>query len=241
MRRADRGLVLLLDKSARRVIGSVMSEPATAREMCDEIVRRLAGLRASGGLRSEHVRLAARTAGVTDRTVWRWLAAGAPLHRRRRSAVLSDLERDWVMATRGNAAAAHRGLVSAGAEVGSLTSFRRRLARDMTAGQRAYARDGVDGRRDRDVYLHWEPSHRGQVYEADHKELAIKVLVLRAHRPQRPWVTLIIDAFSRLIVGWALSLQPTQRGARRAALGGCDPSRPPVRRHSRRGARGRRA
>lgn len=33
---------------------------------------------------------------------------------------------------------------------------------------------------------------------------------MRAQRPLRPWVTLIIDGYSRLIVGWALSLQPTQ-------------------------------
>jgi len=185
-------------------------EPQIVDDMRTATVRRLVGLRELGRLRSDHVRLAARAAGVTERTIWRWLAAGAPRRRARRSAVLTELEREWVLATRGNVAAAHRGLVEAGAEVGSLTAFRRRLARDMTPGERAYARNGVEGLRDRDVYLRWEPEHRGQTYEADHKQLAIEVLALRAHRPQRPWVTLIIDGFSRLIVGWALSLQPTQ-------------------------------
>lgn len=79
-----------------------------------------------------------------------------------------------MLATRGNIAAAHRGLIDAGAHVGSLTAFRRRLARDMTPGQRAYARDGVEGRRARDVYLRCEPERRGQLYEADHKQLAIE-------------------------------------------------------------------
>lgn len=176
----------------------------------DAIVRRLVGLREAGALRSEHVRLAARSAGVTERTIWRWLAGGELKRRSRRSAVLTDLEREWLLATRGNVAAAHRALVEAGAQVGSLTAFRRRLARDMTPGQRAYARDGVEGSRARDVYLRWEPEHRAQLYEADHKQLAIEVLAPRAQRPQRPWVTLIIDGYSRVIVGWALSLQPTQ-------------------------------
>lgn len=136
--------------------------------MREAIVRRLVSLRESGGLRSEHVRLAARAGGVTERTMWRWLAAGAPQRRARRSPVLSDLEREWMLVSRDNVAAAHRGLVNAGAEVGSLTAFRRRVARDMTPGQRAYARDGVEGSRSHDVYLRWEPHHRGQVYEADH-------------------------------------------------------------------------
>jgi putative transposase len=45
---------------------------------------------------------------------------------------------------------------------------------------------------------------------ADHKELSIEVLPPRATRPRRPWVTMFVDQFSRLIVGWALSLRPTQ-------------------------------
>ena len=193
-----------------RVIRGVPDEPLITDDLREALVRRLADFSGSGGLRSEQVRRAARAAGVTDRTMWRWVAAGAPQRRVRRSPRLTELEREWVLATRGNIAAAHRGLLEADVDVGSLTAFRRRLARDLTPGQRAYARDGVEGRRDRDVYLRWEPTHRGQVYEADHKQLAIEVLALRAHRPQRPWVTLIIDGFSRLIVGWALSLQPTQ-------------------------------
>ena len=194
----------------------------------EALLRRLLALRASGGLRGEHVRRAARSAGVTERTIWRWLAAGDVKRRARRSARLSDVERESVLATRGNIAAAHRGLLDAGVSVGSLTAFRRRLGRDMTPGQRAYARDGAPGRRAHDVYLRWEPEHRGQLYEADHKQLAIDVLALRAQRPQRPWATLIIDGFSRLIVGWALSLQPTQAevlSALRAAVV-ADPDRP---------------
>jgi putative transposase len=184
-------------------------------------------MRETGGLRAVHVHLAARAAGVSDRTMWRWLAAGAPACRGRRSPELSDLEREWVLAARGNVAAAHRGLAEAGAATDSLAAFRRRLARDMTNGQRAYARSGTEGRRAHDVYLRWEPGHRGQIYEADHKQLAIAVLPPRAQRPQRPWATLIIDAFSRLIVGWAVSLQPTQAevlGALREAVV-ADPAR----------------
>ncbi|MGO9900693.1 MAG: hypothetical protein ACLP0J_13605 [Solirubrobacteraceae bacterium] len=63
---------------------------------------------------------------------------------------------------------------------------------------------------DRAVYLRHVARFRGECYEADHKQLSIEVLAPRAQRPRRPWVTLFEDQFSRLIVGWAISLRPTQ-------------------------------
>ena len=60
------------------------------------------------------------------------------------------------------------------------------------------------------MYLRHEARFRGECYEADHKQLSIEVLAPRAQRPRRPWVTLFEDQFSRLIVGWAISLRPTQ-------------------------------
>ena len=204
------------------------TEQMTARGLRDALVHRLLRLRDAELLQTQHVRSAARSAGVSERTVWRWLEQGTVRHRERRAPVLSETEREWVFATRGNIAAAHRGAIDADATSTSLAAFRRRVARDMTPGERAYARDGAEGRRRHDVYMRWEPRYRGQFYEADHKQMAIEVIVPRVHRPQRPWVTLIIDAFSRLIVGWALSLQPTQAevlAALRAAVVD-DPSRP---------------
>jgi putative transposase len=75
---------------------------------------------------------------------------------------------------------------------------------------RDIARHGDVAVRDRAVYLRYEARFRGECYEGDHKQLSIEVLALRAQRPQRPWVTLFVDQFSRLIVGWAMSLRPTQ-------------------------------
>jgi putative transposase len=64
--------------------------------------------------------------------------------------------------------------------------------------------------RQRAVYMRHEVRFRGECYEGDHKQLSIEVLAPRAQRLRRPWVTLFIDQFSRLIVGWAISLRPTQ-------------------------------
>jgi putative transposase len=69
--------------------------------------------------------------------------------------------------------------------------------------------EGAEGRRRHQIYLRWEAGHRNEIWEADHKELEVLVLAPRAQRPQKPWVTLFLDAYSRLIMGWAISLYPS--------------------------------
>jgi putative transposase len=69
--------------------------------------------------------------------------------------------------------------------------------------------EGVEGRRRHEVYLRWAPQRRNALWEADHKELPVLVMPPRAQRPRKPWVTLFVEAYSRLIMGWALSLQPS--------------------------------
>src|SRR5262249_17427573 len=39
-------------------------------------------------------------------------------------------------------------------------------------------------------------------------ELPVLVTPPRGARPRKPWVTLFLDCYSRLIMGWALSLRP---------------------------------
>jgi putative transposase len=69
--------------------------------------------------------------------------------------------------------------------------------------------EGAEGRRRHQVYLRWEARHRNEIWEADHKELEVLVLPPRCRRPQKPWATLFLDAFSRLIMGWAIALYPS--------------------------------
>jgi putative transposase len=88
-------------------------------------------------------------------------------------------------------------------------TLRAAIARELSAAEREYMVDGEQGMRSRMVYLRHEARFRCECFEGDHKQLSIEVLALRLVRPQRPWATLFIDQFSRLIVGWALSLQPT--------------------------------
>ncbi len=82
------------------------------------------------------------------------------------------------------------------------------FTRDLTPGERAAVVDGTEGRRRHQVYLRWAPDRRNALWEADHKELPVLVMAPRAQQPRKPWVTLFVDGFSRLIMGWALSLHP---------------------------------
>jgi len=78
----------------------------------------------------------------------------------------------------------------------------------LTPGERAAVVDGEEGKRRHQVYLRWAPDRRNALWEADHKELPVLVMAPRAQQPRKPWVTLFVEAYSRLIMGWALSMTP---------------------------------
>ena len=109
----------------------------------------------------------------------------------------------------GRSTAAWRLLGDEGVPVPSRTVFCDALKRDLSPAERAYARHGEDGRRRYSVYRRWEPAARNEVWEADHGELDVRVLPLRGRRLVRPWLTVIEDGFSRLVMGWVLSLYPS--------------------------------
>ena len=68
---------------------------------------------------------------------------------------------------------------------------------------------GEDGRRRYSVYRRWEPSDRNDIWEVDHAQLDILVTVPKWRDPIRPWLTVLIDGYSRVVMGTVLSVQPT--------------------------------
>jgi putative transposase len=191
--------------------GSEQASRAAAQsiEFRQALVARLLVLREHGLVPTMLVREAARAAGVSERAVWGWLRDGAYQPRQRGGYRLTDEARELFFALRGNVAAVHRELASRDAGAPLRRTLQRAITRELSPGLRAYAADGAAGWRERAIYLRHEAPHRAAAYEADHKELAIEVLAPRAVRPRRPWATLFLDQYSRLIVGWALSLRPT--------------------------------
>jgi len=174
------------------------------------LVARLREQRAGGGPTSAQVREAAAALGVGERTVWRWLGAETLSRRPRARYEPTEADRDAYWAWRGNVAAVRRERVAAGVEMPSLRCLQAAFARVVTPGERGAVVEGVEGRRRHEVYLRWAPVARNALWEADHVELAVLVVPPgSARKPVKPWATLFVDGFSRLVMGWALSLQPT--------------------------------
>ena len=159
----------------------------------------------------------AAQAGVSERTLWRWLVRSevAPPE-----AAWRPSHEDLVTYARwcANASAAWRERREAGADVPALRTFQEGIAAALTPGQRAGLRAGERERREYDAYLRWEPEARNDLWEADHKQLDIDVRAQGFERPVRPWLTLFVEAYSRLVPGWALSVTP-HSGSILAAFG----------------------
>jgi putative transposase len=177
------------------------------------VAARLREKRDSGVSITADVRRAAAGLLVAESTVWRWLATSdddPPSEQPARAGyVLTGADRDDYLDWCGNIAALRRARIAAGGrDVPPLRTLQRAFARQLTAAERAAAVDGVEGRRRHEVYLRWEPVARNVRWEADHKELPVQVTPPRGTRPCKPWATLFIDCYSRLIMGWALSLRP---------------------------------
>ena len=176
------------------------------------MVAGLAEARAHGDLRAASVRDAAERLGVGERTLWRWIAAGGPPQRRRpssRRVELDDELRDAYVRLHGNVTAVWREQRELGHEVAPLRTLQAAFARDLRPAERASVKRGEAGRREHGLYLRYEAPHRNAVWQADHKQLPILVIAAVGRRPRRPWVTQFIDDYSRAIMGWAISLQPS--------------------------------
>ncbi len=199
-----------------------MGSDAAGRALGEAAARRLALLDSRGELSSEHVRLTARTLGVSERTVWRWVSRTRSQTRpaERDRFRIDERLRVRLAYWRGNAAALHRELVAeqagGGGPVPSLLTVQRAVRRDLTPGERAGLRKGERERRKFDVFLQRPPSSRNAVWEADHVEAPVEVEV--GGRLIKPWVTWFVDACHNAIAGTAVTPGAPSRESILAAL-----------------------
>jgi putative transposase len=193
--------------------------PRVDRERRETTVVRLRQLQGCGELTAVHVRLAASGSGVSERTVWRWLAEGeepVPVLGRPRYE-LSEADVDAFVHYRGNIAGVHRArmAVAAGSATAAgvpvpqflcegwaqagpvgLRTLQSAFGREMTPGERAAWRKGEEGWREADVYQRRRQGPRNRVWEMDHKDLPILVLPPRGPAV-RPWLTTVVDDGTR--------------------------------------------
>ncbi len=198
-------------------------------------VGRLLELRAGASLTSSHVRVAAGALGalgVSERTVWRWLAEPLSADGVVRPPGVRGAGEDRFVVTGGvrallalwggNVAAVQRDLASRAAGqspagvVPSLTTLRRVLRRDLTAGECAGLAGGERAARKRDVFLARPRGWRNQVWEADHVQAAVRVDVEGVAR--RPWIAWFTDCVSNAIMGVAVTPGHPSRESVLAAL-----------------------
>ena len=217
-------------------------DPMVRAAVVARLRERLAGVPVQRGVSREVGRVAAGL-GVGQRTVWRWLATEPAVESATEPATgkaavgsgavrgyqLTERDREDYVDWRGNVAALRRARLARGEAVPSIRTLQRAFAAQMSPGERAAAVDGSEGRRRHQVYLRWESAGRNQRWEADHKELPVLVSPPRGVRPRKPWVTVFLDCYSRLIMGWAVSLRPSSATVLAALRQGLvvDPERGP--------------
>lgn len=145
------------------------------RSLRDVAVRRLTELGESGPLSRAQVALVARGLGVSERSVWRWVAqASGQAERADRSRCTLDQQvRQRLVYWRGNVSAVHRELVAEAAADGppapSLRTLHRVVRETLTPGELAGLRKGEYAARAHDVYGQRPPGHRNQAWETDHR------------------------------------------------------------------------
>ncbi|MCF3137556.1 Mu transposase C-terminal domain-containing protein, partial [Streptomyces olivochromogenes] len=195
--------------------------------------RRLLALRQEQKLTSRHVRLMAESLQVTERTVWRWLAAaerdeaaadepGARAQTRDRFTVTPEV-RGLLALWKGNVAAVHRELTARAArEFPSaappplLPTLHRAIRRDLTPGERAGLAGGERAARKHDVFLARPRGWRNQVWETDHVQAPVLVDV--DGNARRPWITWFTDCATNAITGVAVTPGDPSRESVLAAL-----------------------
>ncbi|WP_329059421.1 helix-turn-helix domain-containing protein [Streptomyces sp. NBC_01453] len=177
------------DGDAVRADGGLPAASRTA--LRGPAVRRLLALRAGKKLTAGHVRVAADALGVSERTVWRWLAAAQsdetaaayPGARSRADArfTITPEVRGLLALWKGNVRAVHRELVvraarqSPPADAPSLTTLHRAIRRDLTPGERAGLAGGERAARKHDVFWARPRGWRNQVWETDHMQAPVLV------------------------------------------------------------------
>ncbi|WP_457467440.1 Mu transposase C-terminal domain-containing protein [Streptomyces sp. TE4109] len=194
-------------------------------ELRPAAVARLLRLRGAGELTTAHVRLVAESVDVSVRQVWRWLAqaeetGSAEKPERRRFRITEEII--GVLADyRGNVKRAHEHLVRVALEAGEkpvgLTTLHDAIARDLDPGFMAGLREGIPAARGFDPAFQRPAVARNQVWEGDHKQAPI-VVVMPDRKLSKVWVTWFEDRGTGYVMGWAVTAGSAHRGSVLAAV-----------------------
>jgi putative transposase len=172
------------------------------------IIRLVRQHRAEGSVSNELVRRAARQLGVSERTVWRWICDGLTPKRR--------------PSRRGRFEHTDETLVEIRARRAVRPAFLAlRKAKRITCGENAFydafrrlepaiqagLRNGLDALKSKQHWFDHAPraEHRNARWEVDHALLPMWIWSESSRRLVRPWLTLVVDCFSRALLGFAIT------------------------------------
>ncbi|MGX6446469.1 Mu transposase C-terminal domain-containing protein [Patulibacter sp. S7RM1-6] len=83
----------------------------------------------------------------------------------------------------------------------------RQIIRGLDPGLTTLAHEGPVAYRDRfELALRWEADDPNAIWQADHTQLDVMILDALG-RPARPWLTLILDDYSRAVAGYSVFLE----------------------------------
>jgi putative transposase len=171
-----------------------------------QLVETLRQARADDALPAVRVREIAASLGISPGYVYRLARVGvAP--RTRGAWVLSERAIELYYDKRGRVPAVHAALVDGVEEVPSLRQLQRAFATQLDNDERAFVRWGAVARRARSGTVRWEARSRNAVWQTDHVKLGVPVAMVGHPRPRRLWMTYFVDCYSRMVMGWMVSVR----------------------------------
>lgn len=147
------------------------------------------------------------------RTFRRWISQGVPDSARSDRASLTEPQNDAFFEALGNCVRANRLLEARGHDPLPIRKYQRMVKRDLTARQVALAREGPASASRYSLFMERREKGRAVCFEADHKQADVLVKKPRGRGNSnliRPWITIVMDTFSRGIASVCISIRPTQ-------------------------------
>jgi transposase InsO family protein len=171
----------------------------------------LAERRRNGRVRASHVRQMAEVFGVGTSTVYRWLQEGRVPDFARPRYVATEEDLDAFFEARGSFRAAWRKRRTQPDWLVSYDTYRRAVSRSLGPALRAYAAEGRRAAKQATLQIPQTIPERNFLWVIDHKQLDTPVMASPYHRkPGYPWLTSVVDVYSRAILGWVLSMRPAR-------------------------------
>jgi putative transposase len=199
------------------------NKPKVLRDALTRVIEELEEYHAKfGDLPLGVVQAASHHSGYSEGHIRRTLRQRGPGHQAKATRTKDHFEVTDDIAAQvflhgGNLAKTHEEL-SKTQKLPSLSTFKRYVIAHMGTGQLAYARKGSAKFRDKQLYLTANYHHRAHTYQMDHCVLDIWIVPRNHKNPVKPQLTVVMDAHTRYVLSWVLTVGAPTADEVRAAL-----------------------